>query len=57
MSWKSAVAKFLVQSIGQSTLSSAGTQIGEAIGKRIGAKIYTSPEQPKADAKQDGAKP
>lgn len=43
MGWKSSVAKFLAQHIGQSTLTAAGQQIGTAIGKKIGAKIYTPP--------------
>lgn len=44
--------RFLADTVVGNALSSAGTQIGEAIGKRISAKIYTPPPEPKpTDAK------
>jgi hypothetical protein len=49
-------ARFLVEHVGKNVLAAAGTQVGEAIGKRIGARIYTPPpEAEKPDGK--AAKP
>lgn len=45
------IVKFVGAKFAEAALSSAGTQIGEAIGKRIGAKIYTPPPEAKEEAK------
>lgn len=38
-----AALRFLAEHLVGNLLSSAAQQIGEAIGKRVGAKIYTEP--------------
>jgi hypothetical protein len=40
------LACFVGQKLAEGLLTSAGQQIGEAIGKRIGAKIYRPPPAP-----------
>jgi hypothetical protein len=49
MSLKGKALRFVAEKLANGVLSSAGQQIGEAIGKRIGAKIYTPPPDEKAD--------
>lgn len=36
--------KFVAESLVQNGLTSIGSEVGTAIGKRIGAKIYVEPE-------------
>jgi hypothetical protein len=40
------LAQFVGRQLVEGLLTSASQQIGEAIGKRIGAKIYTPPAPP-----------
>lgn len=46
------VARFAAEEIAKSFLAAAGTKIGESVGGRIGAKIYTPPEPKKDEAKE-----
>lgn len=46
MSIAGRAARFAAKQIAESALAAAGTQIDEAIGKRIGARIYTPPPEP-----------
>jgi hypothetical protein len=59
MSIADKAARFLVEHVAKNALAAAGTQIGEAIGKRIGARIYTPPAEPEKPNPGDGkaAKP
>lgn len=43
MSIKKAVGKFVVETLARGVLTSAGAHIGEAIGKKIGARINPPP--------------
>jgi hypothetical protein len=45
--------KFLAEHLAASALSAAGTQIGESVGKRVGAKIYVEPETTKDEDEED----
>jgi hypothetical protein len=40
----------LVVELARSAIAAIGTQVGEAIGKRIGARIYTAAPAPSATA-------
>lgn len=46
------ILRFVAEETAKSLLASASTQIGEAIGKRIGARIYTPP--PEAEKTDEG---
>lgn len=49
MSWKRKLAMFVAEKVAEGVLTSAAAKIGEAIGQRIGAKIYTPPEPAKPE--------
>ena len=45
--------KFLAEHLVGNLLSSAAQQMGEAIGKRVGSKIYVDPEPPDEEDDDD----
>jgi hypothetical protein len=45
-SWRGKLALWVAKEVAGAILTGAAAQIGEAIGKRIGSKIYTPPPEP-----------
>lgn len=49
MSVAGKLVRFAAGEVAKSLLAAAGTKVGEALGNRIGAKIYTPPPEPSKD--------